>query len=102
MASKLTGFFRGLLGSGEREDDTESATGEAIEYNGYFIRPAPRRQGGQWLTAGVILSDETESAKEHVYVRAETHASKDDAVAFAITKAKQIIDEQGDRLFKDG
>ena len=102
MASKLSGFFRGLLGSGEPEGEADQAVGEAIEYNGYYIRPAPRRQGGQWLTAGVILSDQTESAKEHPYVRAETHASKDDAVAFAITKAKQIIDEQGDRLFKDG
>jgi hypothetical protein len=30
----------------------------------------------------------------------DTHASKDDAVAFSITKAQQIIDEQGDRIFR--
>jgi hypothetical protein len=37
--------------------------------------------------------------KEHRFVRAETHASKDDAATFAIAKGKQIIDEQGDRIF---
>jgi hypothetical protein len=38
--------------------------------------------------------------KEHRFVRAETHPSKDEAVTFAITKGKQIIDEQGDRIFR--
>jgi hypothetical protein len=27
--------------------------------------------------------------------------SRDDAVAFSITKAQQIIDEQGDRIFRN-
>jgi hypothetical protein len=39
------------------------------------------------------------SIKRHRFVRAETHPSKDDAVAFAIVKGKQIIDEQGERIF---
>ena len=37
--------------------------------------------------------------KEHRFVRAETHPSKDDASAFAIAKGRQIIDEQGERIF---
>jgi hypothetical protein len=37
--------------------------------------------------------------KEHRFIRADTHQSKEDAVAFAISKAKQIIDLQGDRIF---
>jgi hypothetical protein len=37
--------------------------------------------------------------KEHRFIRVDTHASKDDAIAFSITKAQQIIDEQGDRIF---
>jgi hypothetical protein len=36
---------------------------------------------------------------EHRFVRAETHATLDEAVAFSLAKARQIIDEQGDRLF---
>ena len=31
---------------------------------------------------------------------ADTYASRDDAIAFTISKAKQIVDEQGDAIFK--
>ena len=37
--------------------------------------------------------------KKHDFVRADTYASRDDAIAFTITKAKQLIDQQGDRMF---
>jgi len=47
----------------------------------------------------VIEKDAPEGTKEHRFIRAETHESKEDAVAFAIHKAKQIIDERGERVF---
>jgi hypothetical protein len=71
----------------------------AVEYKGYRIRPTPYLNGGQYQTAGVIQKDAADGAKEHRFIRAETHPSKDDAAAFAITKGKQIIDQQGDRMF---
>jgi hypothetical protein len=37
--------------------------------------------------------------KEHQFIRADTHHSRDEAVQFTISKAKQIIDMQGDRMF---
>ena len=47
----------------------------------------------------MIEKDFPDGMKEHRFVRAETHGSKyDDASAFAITKAQQIIDERGDKL----
>jgi hypothetical protein len=73
---------------------------EPVEYKGYRIRPAPyRAQGGQFQTAGVIEKDDASGLQQHEFVRAETHPSKDDATAFSISKGKQIIDEQGDRIF---
>jgi hypothetical protein len=33
-------------------------------------------------------------------VRADMHHSREDAIAFTISKAKQIIDLQGDRCFE--
>jgi hypothetical protein len=71
----------------------------AVEYKGYRIRPAPYLNGGQYQTAGVIQKDAVDGVKEHRFIRAETHPSKDDAAAFAVTKGKQIIDQQGDRVF---
>ncbi len=102
MASMLSGFLRRLTGGGGGEDDAVPApSGPAVPYQGYAIHPAPRRQGAQWLTAGLITKEFPDGAKEHYFIRAETHASQDDASAFAVVKAKQIIDERGDKLFTD-
>ncbi len=99
MASILGGFLRRLTGGGGGDD--AAPLGPAIEYNGYTIQPAPRREGGQWLTAGVISKDLPDGVKSRHFVRAETHAAVEQAREFAIIKAKQIIDERGDKLFTD-
>ena len=75
------------------------AAAEPVEYNGYLIRPAPYARQGQYQTCGVIEKDVAGEKKEHRFIRAETHPSRDAAIAFSIHKAKQLIDEQGDRLF---
>ena len=99
MASMLSGFRRRLAGD---SDDTAPGTrGPAVEHEGYAIHAIPRRQGSQWLTVGLIAKEFPDGVKEHHFVRAETHASQDDAKAFAVLKAKQIIDERGDKLFTD-
>ena len=98
MFSKLkTALSRLFSGRGEGESREPSAP--PVEYRGYRIRPTPYLNGGQYQTAGVIQKDAADGVKEHRFIRAETHPSKDDAAAFAITKAKQIIDQQGDRVF---
>jgi len=98
----MTSFFKDLWmrfsGAGDRAGASEVAA-EAVEYKGFRIRPAPYPSKGQYQTAGIIEKDSEAGVKEHRFVRAETHPSKDDAVAFAIMKGKQIIDEQGERIF---
>jgi hypothetical protein len=69
------------------------------EYNGYRIRPTPYEVDGQYQTAGIIEKDLPDGLKEHHFVRADTHQNRDDAINFTISKAKQIIDMQGDRIF---
>ena len=92
----MTGFFSRLFGGGKA---SAAAPAEAVEYNGFRIRPAPFREGGQFQTAGVIEKDFPDGMKEHHFVRAEKHGSRDEAVAFALTKGRQIIDERGDKVF---
>ena len=103
MASILGGFLRRLTGGGgdDGKDTGAAPLGPAVEYNGYTIQPAPRREHGQWLTAGVISQDTAEGPRSQHFVRAETHAGPEQARDFAIIKAKQIIDERGDKLFTD-
>ena len=94
----LMDALRGLFSS--RSARPAEAAGEPVEYRGYTIRPAPQKQASGWNTAGVISKSFADGEKEHRFVRVDTHSGRDDAVAFSITKAQQIIDEQGDRLFK--
>ncbi len=92
------GWLSKLFGGGESAPEP---AGEEVEYNGYTIRPTPRSQGGQFLTAGVIRKHFPDGEREQVFIRADTHASHEDACQHAIRKGRQLIDEQGDRLFRD-
>jgi hypothetical protein len=94
----MLSFLKSLF-SGGRSAAAEPAAAEPVEYKGYRITPAPYAASGGFQTAGTIAKDFPEGTKEHRFVRAETHPSKDDASAFALRKGQQIIDEQGDRLF---
>ena len=100
MGSRLTGFLRGLIGSGASGEGPQDA-GATVDYKGYTIRPASRRQGAQWLTVGVISKAfDGGDIKEHHFIRADTYGSKQDADDCSVLKAKQIIDEQGDKMFQ--
>jgi hypothetical protein len=98
----MPSIFKNLwnrLAGGSGAGRPEEPSAEAVEYKGFRIRPAPYSAKGGYQTAGIIEKDFEAGMKEHRFVRAETHPSKDDAAAFAITKGKQIIDEQGNRIF---
>ena len=99
MGSKLGSFFRSLVGSSESEGGQPDSR-NAVDYNGYLIHPASRKEGSQWRTEGVITKDVEGETKEHRFIRADVYTTKEDADNCAVTKAKRIIDEQGDRLFQ--
>jgi hypothetical protein len=95
----LMDALRNLFGAGAAGEAAPAA--HAVEYHGYRITPAPQRQASGWNTAGVITKEFPDGIKEHRFIRVDTHSSKDDAVSFSVTKAQQIIDEQGDRIFRN-
>jgi hypothetical protein len=94
VLSVLKRLFGGTAGGARAETPFDP-----VDYNGYRIRPDPFAEGGQYQTAGVIEKDGDAGVRQHRFVRAEKHASRDEAAHFSITKAKQIINEQGDRIF---
>src|SRR5262249_15201823 len=98
MFSKLKAAWARMTG-GRAAGESDEPNTPAIEYQGYRIRPTPYRTEGQYQTAGVIEKNFPDRPKLHRVVRADTHHNKDDAVPLAISKAKQIIDLQGDRMF---
>ena len=90
-------FLRGLAGSkGE-----EAAKHEAVEYNGFSIVPTPRKVPGGWTTEGVISRTDGEETRSEHFIRADMLMSEEEAANYSVTKAKKIIDEQGERLFRD-
>ena len=98
MFAKLKAALAGLTGGTGAGDAGPPA--ETVEYKGFRIKPAPyATDGGVFQTAGTIEKDGPEGVRTHRFVRADTHASREDAIAFAVAKAKQIIDLQGDRIF---
>ena len=92
----LLGSLKALFGGGGGQG---AAVADAVDYNGFQIQPAPEPRDGGWNTAGVITKTIDGELKEHRFIRVDTHSSRDDAISFSITKAQQIINEQGDQLF---
>ncbi|MEM7426006.1 MAG: HlyU family transcriptional regulator [Pseudomonadota bacterium] len=74
---------------------------EPIEYKGLMLQAAPEPEGDQWRLAGYVLKGDGEEQMERKFLRADLFSSQDEAIEFAIRKGKQIIDEQGARLFAD-
>ncbi|RAI44419.1 HlyU family transcriptional regulator [Rhodoplanes roseus] len=91
-------FLKSLFG-GRASAPAPAPESEPVEYKGYVIRAAPFQNGGQYQTAGTIEREVEGVRKEHRFIRADSHASRDDAVSFTLSKARQIVDLQGDRMF---
>lgn len=95
----MAGFLSKLFGRSGSENTPAS---EPETYSGYAISAAPKKDGSQWLTAGTISKELDGELKTHTFIRADRHMDKDSAAEFSMRKAKQIIDEQGDRVFGHG
>jgi hypothetical protein len=98
MFGALKAAWAKLAGGGEAAE----AEAPPVDYNGFRIRPNPYRQGGQYQTAGIIEHDGPEGVRQHRFIRADTHPSREVAIEFTVMKAKQIIDLQGERMFAAG
>jgi hypothetical protein len=92
-------FLKKLFGLGSG-GESAPAPAQTVEYQDYTITPAPYEAEGQYQTAGAITKLIDGEVKEHRFIRADRHPSYDVAVEFTVSKARQIIDEQGERIFK--
>ncbi len=89
-------FLRGLGGGG----DKEPAQHDAVDYKGFSIVPTPRQVTGGWTTEGVISMGSGADVRSERFIRADMLMSEDEAVEYSVMKARKIIDEQGEQLFK--
>ncbi|WP_439272051.1 HlyU family transcriptional regulator [Pseudochrobactrum sp. HB0163] len=95
-------FLKRLFGFGGSETSGNKPQAEPVrsEHKGFIILATPYSEGGQFQTCGVIVKEIDGELKEHKFIRADRFATMDDAVNITLVKARQIIDEQGDALFR--
>lgn len=68
-------------------------------YKGFTITPDPAREGSRFRIGARIEKEIGGEVKSHTLIRADTLDDEEAAVAASLGKARQVIDEQGDRLF---
>jgi len=93
-------FLKSLFSRRPASEAAAAKPAKTLEHNGFLIRAEPFPAEGQYQTAGVIEKEIDGVRKEHRFIRADRFSSLDETAEFALTKGRQIIDEQGDRLFK--
>ena len=93
-------FWKALFGMSGAKGGDAVATAKQAEHKGFIIEARPYRDGGQYQTAGVISKDVEGVRRECKFIRADRFTTLDEAADFSISKGRQIIDEQGERLFE--
>ncbi|PCI86914.1 MAG: hypothetical protein COB24_08125 [Hyphomicrobiales bacterium] len=92
-------FFSKLFGGGKGAASGEPKILGQEDYNGYKITAIEMKQGSEFILAGNISKTINDELKTKKFVRADRLSSAEQASETALRKAKQIIDQEGDRLF---
>jgi hypothetical protein len=91
-------FLKRLFGGGGEKVEAPVVAKE-IEHKGFIIRATPYKRDGQYQTSGTVSKEIAGVVKEHKFIRADRFAGLDDAVEVSLSKGRQIVDEQGERMF---
>jgi len=90
-------LFSKLFGGGKPKPEPQA---ETETYEGFRITPAPQKDTEGFRLAARIEKEINGEVKVHQLVRADTLRSLDEAQEFSLRKAKQLIDQQGERIFR--
>ena len=85
-------FWSKLFGGG----GGDAAPIKAVEYNGFSITPEPMQEDGGFRLSAIIEKD----GRRHHLIRADILRDADDCAKVSVEKAQQVIDQQGDNLFR--
>jgi hypothetical protein len=87
------------LGSGAAQAPANDVPPEI--YKGYTIQPSPAEENGAFQICGLISREVDGVLKEQHFIRADRLPSRDIAVEMTVSKARQMIDLEGDRIFRN-
>ena len=91
-------FLKSLFGGGKEGTSNEE---EVVEYSGFRIQPAPKSAGHGWTTEAIITKDIDGQNRSHHFIRADQSSDREAAISLAVTKSRIMIDQVGDKIFKD-
>jgi len=94
--SKLSSLFSG---KSEMAEQVPSKSLENIEYNGFFITPAPIPEGGQFRLSAKITKIIDGVEQTHSFIRSDVIANRDDCIDMTIRKTKIAIAQLGNDIF---
>ena len=89
-------FLKKLFGGG---GGSSEPTVPAETHNGYTIHPTPIKDGSVWRIGARIEKEIDGEIKSHRMVRADTLQGFDEAVTASVSKARMLVDQQGDAIF---
>lgn len=89
------GWLSKIFGS---SDNKEPKKGPSAEHKGLIITAMPSSRGAQFQTAGEIRPSDPADERVHRFIRADVHPSYEQACEHALSKGKQIINEQGEQV----
>lgn len=94
-------FLKKLFGGGAAAKPEEKpAEVEAVLHKGFEIFADPIKEGSVYRVAARIEQESDGERRSQRMVRADTCNSIDEASDVAVFKAKQVIDQQGEGLFR--
>ena len=80
--------------------DDKKPSAEPVEHDGFRIYAEPAATGGGYRVAARIEKDFGDQTKTHQMIRADVIASAEEARTTTLSKARQLIDQQGDTIFR--
>ncbi len=87
-------IFKKLFGGGATPEPSH------VTYQDFRITPTPMSEGGAYRVSALIEKEIDGETRSHTLVRADTVQGLEAAQDASVRKAKQVIDEQGDRVFR--
>ena len=94
-------FWKSLFGGGS--SDAQPAGDKVLGeegHKGFLIKAIEMKAGSELQLAGTIEKEIGGELKTYRFVRADRMSSREDLVVLALSKGKQIIDEQGEGIFR--
>ncbi|PYG27053.1 HlyU family transcriptional regulator [Pelagimonas varians] len=89
-------LLKRLFGGGSKPDPAPAH----IDYKGFRITPTPVNEGGQFRIGALIEGEVDGEPQSHTLIRADMIRDLGEANEASVNKAKQMIDQMGDRVFR--